>query len=94
MNVFLRELSKEYPDDIILLVCDGAAWHKSKTLIVPENIRIFHIPPATPEMNPIEYKTVKNANPIKWTAVFVRGVGMKTCPHQYSYFAIIESCLL
>ncbi len=54
MNVFLRELSKEYPDDIILLVCDGAAWHKSKTLVVPENIRIFHIPPATPEMNPIE----------------------------------------
>ncbi len=54
MNVFLRELSKEYPDDIILLACDGAAWHKSKTLVVPENIRIFHIPPATPEMNPIE----------------------------------------
>ena len=54
MNVFLRELSKEYPDDIILLGCDGAAWHKSKTLVVPENIRIFHIPPATPEMNPIE----------------------------------------
>ncbi len=24
-NVFLQELSKEYPDDIILLVCDGAA---------------------------------------------------------------------
>ncbi len=54
MNVFLRELSKEYPDDIILLACDGAAWHKSKTLVVPESIRIFHIPPATPEMNPIE----------------------------------------
>ncbi len=54
MNVFLRELSENYPDDIILLACDGAAWHKSKTLVVPENIRIFHIPPATPEMNPIE----------------------------------------
>ncbi len=54
MNVFLRELSANYPDDIILLVCDGAAWHKSKTLAVPKNIRIFHIPPATPEMNPIE----------------------------------------
>lgn len=26
-NVFLRELSKEYPDDMILLCCDGAAWH-------------------------------------------------------------------
>ena len=22
-------LSKQYPDDLILLCCDGAAWHKS-----------------------------------------------------------------
>ena len=52
--MFLRELSKEYPDDMILLCCDGAAWHKSKGLIVPENIELFFIPPYTPEMNPIE----------------------------------------
>ena len=54
MNVFLRDLSKEYPDDIILLCCDGAAWHKSAALEIPENIELFHIPPYTPEMNPIE----------------------------------------
>jgi len=54
MTVFLRELSKQYADDIILLVCDGAAWHKSKTLIIPDNIELFYLPPATPEMNPIE----------------------------------------
>lgn len=53
-NVFLRELSKEFRDDVILLCCDGAAWHKSKALIVPENIVLFFIPPYTPEMNPIE----------------------------------------
>ena len=53
-NVFLRELSKTYTDDTILLVCDGAAWHKSKTLVVPSNIKLLHIPPYTPEMNPIE----------------------------------------
>ena len=54
MNVFLAELSKEYPKDRILLVCDGASWHKSKGLKVPENIALLHIPPYTPEMNPIE----------------------------------------
>ena len=54
MNTFLEELSKQYPQDQILLVCDGAAWHKSKTLIVPENITLLSIPPYTPEMNPIE----------------------------------------
>ena len=54
MNIFLSELSRRYPDDIILLCCDGAAWHKSGVLCVPENIELFFIPPYTPEMNPIE----------------------------------------
>ena len=54
MNIFLRELSKCYPEDIILLCCDGAAWHKSAALKLPENIVLFLIPPYTPEMNPIE----------------------------------------
>lgn len=54
MNVFLDHLSASYPDDIIVLVCDGAAWHKAKSLLIPENIRLVFIPPYTPEMNPIE----------------------------------------
>jgi putative transposase len=54
MNYFLSELSKAYEDDYIVLVCDNAIWHKSKTLKIPQNIRIIHIPPYTPEMNPIE----------------------------------------
>jgi putative transposase len=54
MNMFLDLLSKEFPDAIIVLVCDGAGWHKSKALKIPDNIRILHIPPCTPEMNPIE----------------------------------------
>ncbi len=36
------------------MVCDGAVWHKAKQLQVPDNIKILHIPPYTPEMNPIE----------------------------------------
>jgi len=54
MNIFLQELSKKYSSDRILLACDRASWHRSKTLEIPENIRLFFIPPATPEMNPIE----------------------------------------
>ena len=54
MNVFLEELSKQYPEDMIVLCCDGAAWHKSKSLRIPDNIELFYIPPYTPEMNPIE----------------------------------------
>ena len=54
MNIFLEKLSEEYPDDEILLVCDGASWHRSKALEVPSNITLLNIPPYTPEMNPIE----------------------------------------
>jgi len=54
MNLFLKELAKTYPNDIIVLVCDGAPWHRSEALEIPKNIRLFYLPPATPEMNPIE----------------------------------------
>ena len=54
MNVFLEVLSKEFSNDYILFCLDNAAWHKSKTLKIPQNIRLFYLPPRTPEMNPIE----------------------------------------
>ena len=53
MNIFLEYLSAEYPNDYIVLVCDGAAWHKSGALKSFPNIEIIFIPPYTPEMNPI-----------------------------------------
>jgi len=54
MNVFMEHLSKTFPNDLLLLGMDKASWHRSKGLIIPDNIRILHIPPYTPEMNPIE----------------------------------------
>lgn len=53
-NLFLRELSKAFPDEMILLAADNASWHRSKGLEIPENIEFFYLPPYTPEMNPIE----------------------------------------
>ena len=40
-NVFLRELLETYQNDSILLVCDGAAWHISKILVIPSNIKFI-----------------------------------------------------
>lgn len=54
MNIFLHELSEAYADDYILLVADGAAWHKAKGLSIPANIEMIPLPPYTPELNPIE----------------------------------------
>ena len=54
MNIFLEELSAAYSNKFIALICDNASWHKSKELVIPDNIKIIHIPACTPEMNPIE----------------------------------------
>jgi putative transposase len=54
MNIFLRELSAKYPNERIVLVCDKAVWHRSNSLIIPDNIRLIYLPAATPELNPIE----------------------------------------
>ena len=44
MNVFLEHLSASYPDDCIVLVCDGAARHKSGMLKTFPNIELMFIP--------------------------------------------------
>jgi transposase len=53
MNIFLGELSRKTKEDLILIM-DGAGWHKSKNLIVPQNIQIVLLPPYCPELNPVE----------------------------------------
>lgn len=54
MNVFLEEMSKKFAGDEIILVMDGAGWHKAKNLQVPDNIDIIILPPYSPELNPVE----------------------------------------
>jgi len=54
MNAFLQGLSEHIGIDYALVCLDQAAWHTTKNLIIPDNIRLFFIPPRTPEMNPIE----------------------------------------
>ncbi|HEO3685961.1 TPA: transposase [Streptococcus agalactiae] len=54
MKVSLEELSKEYKNDKILIVCCGVAWHKLRGLRITENIEIIHISPYAPETNLLE----------------------------------------
>ena len=42
-NIFLEKLSEQYPDDIILLVCDGAAWGISQKHYVVQKIYSFFL---------------------------------------------------
>ncbi len=34
---------------------DGAGWHISKSLTLPENIEFLRLPPYSPELNPTEH---------------------------------------
>ena len=37
-----------------LLILDGAGWHGSAELEVPDNITLLKLPPYSPELNPME----------------------------------------
>ena len=36
------------------MVVDGADWHRSKKLKIPQNIKLVSLPPYSPELNPVE----------------------------------------
>jgi hypothetical protein len=55
MNKHLQEISKAIsPGAHAALVFDGAGWHGSEELVVPENITTITLPPYSPELNPTE----------------------------------------
>lgn len=57
MNLALAEFAKfANPDGnkLIVLLIDGAGWHRSQGLVVPEGIKLHPLPPYTPELQPVE----------------------------------------
>jgi len=55
MNEHLTEISRRVSvGAVALLVLDGAGWHSSPRLNVPENIALLPLPPYSPELNPVE----------------------------------------
>ena len=55
INVFLEEFSRTLGDDEhAVMIWDGAGFHTSKQLRLPNNITVVSLPPYSPELNPIE----------------------------------------
>ena len=55
MNAHLAEIAATVaPGAHALLVFDGAGWHRGGGLVVPPNITLLKLPPAAPELNPVE----------------------------------------
>ena len=53
-QIFLDELSRTYPDTLMVLLLDNAKFHTCKGLIIPQNIKFIFQPPYSPELNPSE----------------------------------------
>jgi len=56
MNLHLAEISRQVsPGAHAVVVLDGAGWHQpGGRLHVPENLSLLHLPPYSPELNPVE----------------------------------------
>lgn len=56
MNLHLIEISTAITSGAhAVLVIDGAGWHQTGgRLRVPDNITLLHLPPYSPELNPVE----------------------------------------
>ncbi|HYE35556.1 IS630 family transposase [Methylocaldum sp.] len=55
MHLFLEEIASRYSRERIVLVVDGAGWHKSEQFQLPPNLRLLFLPPYAPELNPVEH---------------------------------------
>ena len=56
MNLHLEEISRQVaPGAHAVVVLDGAGWHQTGgRLDVPDNLSLLHLPPYSPELNPVE----------------------------------------
>ena len=54
MEIFLKTLSTQQKNERIILCMDKAGWHTTQQLKIPDNILIWHLPPYSPELNPVE----------------------------------------
>ena len=57
MSLALAEFARDVgagADKQIVLVVDGAGWHRSSELIVPVGVELFFLPASTPELQPAE----------------------------------------
>ena len=55
MNRHLDDVAQRVsPGKHAVVVLDGAGWHRSKALRVPDNLTLLRLPPYSPELNPVE----------------------------------------
>ena len=53
-QLFINELSNKITTEFKVIILDNGAFHKGKSLIIPQNIALIFLPPYSPELNPAE----------------------------------------
>lgn len=53
-QIFLDDFANNRPDELKVVVLDNGAFHKAKSLVIPDNIILIFLPPYSPELNPAE----------------------------------------
>jgi transposase len=55
-NLALQEFARDLgPDKLIWLLVDGAGWHRSPPIHAPPGLRLYFLPPYSPELQPAEH---------------------------------------
>ena len=55
MDRFLVDFATAIPDDTqAVLVLDGAGWHDDRSVAIPANVTLVHLPPDSPGSIPLE----------------------------------------
>ncbi len=82
MNLHLAEISASVTAGAhAVLTIDGAGWHQTgDKLCVPDNMTLLHLPPYSPELNPVENV---------WA--FLRGNKLSNRVFN-NYEAIVDAC--
>jgi transposase len=55
MSIFLAEVAQRHAKEQIVMVLDGAGWHRAGDLQVPANVQLLPLPPYSPQLNPMEH---------------------------------------
>ena len=52
-QIFVDEIGSRHGEENVLMVVDGAGWHRNQELRLPRNLQLLFLPPYAPELNPV-----------------------------------------
>lgn len=55
MSIFLAHLAHAFPDELLVVLLDGAGWHHARELTIPPTVALLFLPPYSPQLNPAEH---------------------------------------